>query len=90
MEECKYIDENVTEAKKQDKFMRIDENVTKPKKQREKEGIRKCDMCDKEFSKSGNLKRHLHVCDICTKPFCKISDLKKHTETVHELSLIHI
>ena len=53
----------------------------------------KCDLCDKNFKSSKNLKSHImcvhhkiknHKCDLCDKTYSKKSDLKKHKQVVHE------
>ena len=53
----------------------------------------KCDQCDKYFSQSMVLKRHIntvhegqknHQCDLCGKAFGEKADLKTHIKCVHE------
>ena len=53
----------------------------------------KCDLCDKDFSQSHTLKRHIdsvheglknHKYDFCDKNIRQSQTLKKHITTVHE------
>ena len=55
--------------------------------------INKCDSCDKSFTRSGHLKRHIKTlhegktnvrCDSCEEYFTESGSLKKHIKTIHE------
>ena len=50
-----------------------------------------CDVCEKRFRDSYNLKKHVHIhtnekpyeCDVCEKRFTTSSDLQRHVRNVH-------
>ena len=53
----------------------------------------KCNSCGKNFSKAGNLKKHIHTiheglkdykCEFCGKSFSQAVLLKNHIYKVHE------
>ena len=53
----------------------------------------KCDLCDKSFSESGYLKKHIntihkgqkvHKCESCNKSFSYAHHLKTHIHTIHK------
>ena len=58
----------------------------------------KCEACDKIFSHSSNLSRHIkrvhegprkHACEICRKKFADKKDLKYHLDHVHKSQIIN-
>ncbi|KAF7259115.1 hypothetical protein EG68_03324 [Paragonimus skrjabini miyazakii] len=62
------------------------------KKSLSKSGLRVCEFCGRDFTRSGDLHRHViathlkeksHVCEFCKKGFTRYSDLQRHVNAIH-------
>ena len=68
-----------------------EETTFKKKGVKRKRTQHECDVCEKRFRDSYNLKKHVHIhtnekpyeCDVCEKRFTQSGNLKRHTRTQH-------
>ena len=71
--------------------IREEEMTTTKGVKRKRTQQHECDVCEKRFSDSGNLTKHMRIhtnekpyeCDVCDKAFRTSSSLKRHTRNVH-------
>eukprot|EP00057_Strongylocentrotus_purpuratus_P024554 XP_011679028.1 PREDICTED: zinc finger protein 691-like [Strongylocentrotus purpuratus] len=76
-------------------FIHVEDEETRPQKRSKSKGIRKnsgvkpfhCSLCDKEFSSSGNLNKHLRMthcqCTVCNQTFSNKETLSRHVQITH-------